>query len=30
MVVASNVQDARKLLGIGFEYVCSLKDEMLF
>jgi len=28
--VASNVQDARKLLETGFEYVCSHKDEMLF
>jgi hypothetical protein len=28
--VANNVQDARKLLETGFEYVCSHKDEMLF
>ena len=28
--VASNVQDARRLLETGFEYVCSHKDEMLF
>lgn len=27
--VASNVQDARRLLETGFEYVCSHKDEML-
>ena len=26
--VANNVQDARKLLETGFEYVCSHKDEM--
>jgi integrase len=28
--VADNVEDARKLLETGFEYVCSHKDEMLF
>jgi hypothetical protein len=28
--VANNVQDARKLLETGFDYVCSHKDEMLF
>ena len=28
--VANNVQDARKLLETGFEYVCTHKDEMLF
>lgn len=28
--VASNVQDARKLLETVFEYVCSHRDEMLF
>ena len=28
--VANNVQDARKLLETGFEYVCSHEDEMLF
>jgi hypothetical protein len=28
--VANNVQEARKLLETGFEYVCIHKDEMLF
>jgi integrase len=28
--VANNVQEARRLLETGFEYVCSHKDEMLF
>jgi 2-keto-3-deoxy-L-rhamnonate aldolase RhmA len=28
--VANSVQDARKLLETGFEYVCTHKDEMLF
>lgn len=28
--VADNVEEARKLLEIGFEYVCCPKDEMLF
>jgi hypothetical protein len=28
--VAGNVQEARKLLGTGFEYVYSHKGEMLF
>lgn len=27
---ANNVEEARKLLEIGFEYVCTHKDEMLF
>jgi len=28
--VASGVEEARKLLEVGFEYVCTHKDEMLF
>jgi 2-keto-3-deoxy-L-rhamnonate aldolase RhmA len=28
--LANNVQDARKLLETGFEYICTHKDEMLF
>jgi len=28
--VANNVEEARKLLESGFEYVCRHKDEMLF
>jgi len=28
--VASSVEEARKLLEVGFEYICTLKDEMLF
>jgi hypothetical protein len=28
--VASNVDEAKKLIEAGFEYVCSHKDEMLF
>jgi len=27
---ANNVEEARKLLEKGFEYVCTHKDEMLF
>ena len=28
--VASSVEEAKKLIEAGFEYVCSHKDEMLF
>jgi integrase len=28
--IANNVQEARKLLETGFEYICSHRDEMLF
>jgi 2-keto-3-deoxy-L-rhamnonate aldolase RhmA len=28
--VASNIEDARKLLESGFEYVCSYNETMLF
>ena len=28
--IADNVEEARKLLETGFEYVCTHKDEMLF
>jgi hypothetical protein len=28
--VANNVEEARKLLETGFEYVCSHKETMLF
>jgi hypothetical protein len=28
--VASGVEEARKLLEVGFEYICTHKDEMLF
>ena len=28
--IAHNVEEAQKLIEIGFEYVCSHKDEMLF
>jgi integrase len=28
--VAENVEEARKLVEDGFEFVCSAKDEMLF
>jgi hypothetical protein len=28
--VANNVDEAKKLIEAGFEYVCSHKDEMLF
>ena len=27
---ANNVEEARKLLEVGFEYICTHKDEMLF
>jgi hypothetical protein len=29
-VVASNVEEAKKLIEAGFEYVCNHKDVMLF
>ena len=28
--IADNVEEARKLLEVGFEYVWTHKDEMLF
>jgi integrase len=28
--IADNVEQARKLLEVGFEYICTHKDEMLF
>jgi hypothetical protein len=28
--VASGVEEARKLLEVGFEFICTHKDEMLF
>jgi hypothetical protein len=28
--VAGNVDEAKKLIEAGFEYVCTHKDEMLF
>lgn len=30
LVAASGVEEARKLLEVGFEYICAHKDEMLF
>jgi hypothetical protein len=28
--IASGAEEARKLLEVGFEYICTHKDEMLF
>jgi len=28
--VASGAEEARKLLEVGFEYICTHKDKMLF
>jgi hypothetical protein len=30
LVAASGVEEARKLLEAGFEFICIHKDEMLF
>jgi hypothetical protein len=28
--IANNVEEAKKLIEAGFEYVCSYNDKMLF
>lgn len=28
--VADSVEEAKKLLEVGFEYICTHRDEMLF